>query len=176
MPQAAWFVLAEAHWVLGQHQDAQLAWQQCSELRQSREQGALCAYRLAVLVYIGTTAHADAVTVVHNAIDMHGRSPELCWLAAYTAYYAGQYEQSKEWALQAVQTGCYQGSCMPQGRIPVHMGARYGFPYDVLRFALLKLNDTTGAELAQLETELAHLAAEADPAVMVAVKADVAVV
>lgn len=176
MPQAAWFVLAEAHWVLGERQDAQSAWQKCSKLQQSRELGALCAYRLAVLVHVSTTAHAEAFKVMKSAIDMHGRSPELCWLAAYTAYYSGQYLQSKDWALQAVQTGCYQGSCMSQGRIPMVTGARFGFPFDVLHFALSKLGDATGAELAHQETQLANLASQADPSGMVEMKADVSVV
>jgi tetratricopeptide (TPR) repeat protein len=163
MPQAAWFALAEAHWVLGERQDAQSAWQKCSELQQSKELGALCAYRLAVLAYIGTQDHAEAFKVVQSAIDMHGCSPELCWLAAYTAYYAGEFEQSKERALQAVQTGCYVGSCTSQGRIPMVVGARFGFPFDVLHFALSKLGDITGAELAQQETQLAHLASHGGP-------------
>lgn len=49
MPQAGWFVLAEAHRVLGEQQDARDAWQHCSVLQHSKDLGALCAHRLTAL-------------------------------------------------------------------------------------------------------------------------------
>jgi hypothetical protein len=127
-------------------------------LQQSKELGALCAYRLAFLAYAPKNAHSKALDALQRVIDMHGCSPELCWYAAYTAYHAGQYERCKELAMRAIQVGCYKGSCVSQGRIPVITGARYDYPFDVLQFALVQLGDMEGAEHAEHEAQLAQLA------------------
>jgi hypothetical protein len=157
-PQAAWFVLAEAQWVLRERLDAQIGWQMCSMLQQSKELGVLCAYRLAFLAAEPNKAHSKALDALQRVINMHGCTPELCWYAAYTAYHAGQYERCKGLAMQAIQVGCYKGSCVSQGRIPMFTAARYDYPFDVLQFALVQLGDMEGAELAQHEAQLAQLA------------------
>lgn len=168
--QAAWFALAEAWWELGQQQRAVEAWQSCAGFSQSRELAALCGYRLALLaVQAGVLDRTKALENLQRVVDAHGCDPELCWYAALTAYHAGKYDQSRELALQAVQTGCHTGICMPEGRVR-YIGARYELPFDVLRFALAQLGDWEGAQQAQANAEQAYekLHRTATPAVTTA--------
>lgn len=156
--QAACFVRAEAHWVLGAHGDAVQAWHQCAQLEQSKELAMLCAYRLALLAgQHNVVEAAKIITALEDTINMHSCSPALCWYAALTAYHAGDYDRSKEWALQAAHAGCHSGICMPEGRIR-YEEARHELPYDVLHFALVQLGDSAGAQKARQDFQIAWTA------------------
>lgn len=73
-------------------------------MQQSQQLGALCAHRLAEVALLPANDHAQALDALQTAIDLHGCSPELCWSAAFSAYYAGQHERAKGcWPARARQ-------------------------------------------------------------------------
>jgi hypothetical protein len=152
--QAASFIKAEVLWTLGQQHEARQAWQECADAgKHSMALEPLCAWR-----WVRNADTQEKETAVTNLIKMlqkpAGRSPELFWLAAFTKYYAEEYESAKRLALEAIKLGCFSGECQPQGR--VHSDeARYEWPFDVLYYSLSKLGNAAGAEEAKAHRDMA---------------------
>lgn len=152
--QAASFVKAEVLSTLGQQHEARQAWQECVGAgERSMALTALCAWK-----WVRNADKTEKETAVTTLIQIAGepaaRGPELFWLAAFTKYYAEEYESAKQLALEAIKLGCFSGECLPQGR--VHSDeARYEWPFDVLYYSLSKLGDTAGAEEAKAHRDKA---------------------
>jgi hypothetical protein len=154
--QAASFVKAEALWTLGRQQEARRAWQECADAKnQSMALTALCAWRWVRNAASENQEKNTAVTaLIKIAEEPSVQSPELLWLAAFTRYYAGEYESAKRLALESVELGCFTGKCVPQGRVHSEE-ARHEWPLDVLYYSLSKLGSTASAEKAKAQRDIA---------------------
>jgi tetratricopeptide (TPR) repeat protein len=152
--QAASFVKAEALWTLGKQQEARKAWQECADAgERCMALTALCAWKR-----VQNADKQDTETAISALIQIaekpQSRSPELFWLAAFTKYYAGQYDSAMQLALEAIKLGCYSGECPPLGRIHSDE-ARFEWPLDVLYYSLVKLGQAAGAEEAKEQRDMA---------------------
>jgi hypothetical protein len=154
--QAALFIKAEAFWTLGQQQEARQAWQECAYAKnQSMALTALCAWRWVCNAASEKQAMDTAVTALIKIAEQQlVNSPELFWLAAFTNYYAAEYESAKRLALKSIKLGCITGKCVPQGRVHSEE-ARYEWPFNVLYYLLSKLADAAGAAEAKEQHDMA---------------------
>jgi len=74
---------------------------------------------------------------------------ELSWMAAFAAYKGGNLAQAVLWTRLSIAHGMYEGIGNQMLRTGFrNLIALYEGPYDILRFALLKLGDKTGAQQA----------------------------
>jgi hypothetical protein len=91
-----------------------------------------------------------AVDACAAGLARHSGIAELAWLAAFASYRAGKMHDAVWWARSSIALGCFRGCGAQVARISFRNPmALWEGPYDVLRFALRALGDTTGAQEAE---------------------------
>lgn len=143
------YYLGESLKNLGRAEEAVAAYDACAALRGWNEESAWACYRAAECLSV-LGRHRDAIDRCATGLSRHAGIAELPWMAAYSAYQAGDNAQAAYWARLSITHGLFEG----QGAAVPRIGFRnpialYEGPYDVLRFALRNLGDVVGAEAAE---------------------------
>lgn len=146
---------------LERYDEAIAAFRVCSSLDGWDEEGAWALYRAAECL-LKLDRPAEAVEACAAGMARHAGLAELPWLAAYASWHAGTPAQAVYWARQAITWGHFNGA---GGSVPRsgfrHPPALWEGPYDVLRFALRRVGDDTGADEAERLFHEAKAAREA---------------
>jgi tetratricopeptide (TPR) repeat protein len=148
--EARWlYYLGDALQNLGRTKEAISAYQNCAALRGWDEEAAWACYRAAECwCILGEWSHA--VDECATGMARHPGVAELPWLAAYAAFKGGRTQHAVWWARASIALGRFKGVGDDVPRISFrNQAALFEGPYDVLRFALRALGDTTGAEEAE---------------------------
>ncbi|HEU4582211.1 MAG TPA: glycosyltransferase [Polyangiaceae bacterium] len=145
------FYLGETLKNLNRPAEAVLAYDACAALRGWNEESAWACYRAAeCLSTLGR--FRDAIDRCATGLARHAGIAELAWLAGFCAYRLDDFAQAVYWSRIAAAQGLYQGTGAAVPRIGFrNLEALYEGPFDVLRFALLKLGDVPGASAAEAE-------------------------
>lgn len=144
-----WFYLGETQKNLGRHADAVQSYDACALLRGWSEESAWACYRAAECLGV-LGRHREAIDRCAAGLARHAGMAELPWLAAFCAYQQGDDAQAVYWARLAAVHGMLDGSAAPRSRLGFrNPTALYEGPYDVLRFALRRMGDGAGADLAE---------------------------
>jgi tetratricopeptide (TPR) repeat protein len=134
---------------LGRHDEAIAAFRICASSDGWDEEGAWALYRAAEC-FLKLDRPVEAVEACAAGMARHAGLAELPWLAAYASWHAGIPAQAVYWAQQAIALGHFAGA---GGSVPRsgfrHPPALWEGPYDVLRFALRRVGDDTGADEAE---------------------------
>src|SRR5215213_1444881 len=134
---------------LGRYDEAITAFRTCASLDGWDEEGAWALYRAAEC-FLKLDRPVEAVAACAAGMARHAGLAELPWLAAYASWHAGTPAQAVYWARLAITWGHFAGA---GGSVPRsgfrHPPALWEGPYDVLRFALRRVGDDTGADEAE---------------------------
>ena len=134
---------------LGRHDEAIAAFRICASSDGWDEEGAWALYRAAEC-FLKLDRPVEAIEACAAGMARHAGLAELPWLAAYASWHAGTPAQAVYWAQQAIALGHFAGA---GGSVPRsgfrHPPALWEGPYDVLRFALRRVGDDTGADEAE---------------------------
>jgi hypothetical protein len=145
-----WFYLGESRKNLGHLTSAIVAYGHCSSLRGWSEEAAWACYRAAEC-FCGMKEWTHAIERCCLGLSHHVGIAELSWLAGWASFQMGDMAQAVRWSQQAVAYGMFQGNGAEQKRLGFrNLVALYEGPYDVLRFALRRLGDQSGAEQAEV--------------------------
>lgn len=134
---------------LERHEEAVAAFRTCAALDGWDEEAAWAMYRAGQSL-LSLDRPADAVMAFAEGMGRHAGLAELPWMAAFASWQAEKPAQAGYWARVAVPMGHFAGV---GAQVPRH-GFRHppGLwegPYDVLRFALRRLGDDSGADEAE---------------------------
>jgi len=134
---------------LGRHDEAIAAFRLCASSDGWDEEGAWALYRAAEC-FLKLDRPVEAVEACAAGMARHAGLAELPWLAAYASWHAGNPAQAVYWARLAITWGHFAGA---GGSVPRsgfrHPPALWEGPYDVLRFALRRVGDDSGADEAE---------------------------
>jgi glycosyltransferase involved in cell wall biosynthesis len=145
------FYLGETLKNLARPAEAVAAYDACAALRGWNEESAWACYRAAECLS-RLERFRDAIDRCAMGLARHAGIAELAWLAGFCAYRLNDFAQAVYWSRIAVAQGVYRGSGAAVPRIGFrNPDALYEGPFDVLRFALLKLGDVAGASAAEAE-------------------------
>jgi glycosyltransferase involved in cell wall biosynthesis len=143
------YYLGESLKNLNRHEEAVAEYDACAALRGWNEESAWACYRAAECL-CHLNRYRDAIDRCAAGLARHAGIAELAWLAGFAAYRLGEPNQAVYWARLAITHGLFRGSGAAVPRIGFrNAAALHEGPYDVLRYALRSLGDTTGADEAQ---------------------------
>ncbi len=154
-----WFYyLGDSYAGVERHEDAIAAFRICTSLNGWDEEAAWAMYRSAQC-FLRLGRPNEAIGECAVGMGKHPGLPDLPWLAAYAAWQAGNAAHAAYWARHAIALGHFAGVGASVPRISFrYPPATWEGPYDVLRFALRKLGDDTGADEAEQLFRQASLA------------------
>ncbi|MFM9108751.1 MAG: hypothetical protein ACKOWF_18855 [Chloroflexota bacterium] len=99
---------------------------------------------------------SEAVEVAGRGVLRNPELPELCWVAAYASYWAGQPERAARWARAAIGLNAQiDAGLIPPRRELADVTARLHGPWDLLRHALWRMGDQDAAHWAEYRYQLA---------------------
>lgn len=154
------FYLGESLRNLGRHEEAIPAYDACAALRGWNEESAWACYRAAECCTV-LERWRDAVDRCATGLGRHAAVVELAWLAGFSSYRLGRYDQAIAWARTAAAGGEYRPLriAVPGERIGFrHLPGLYEGPWDVIRWSRAALGDAAGAEEARRTCEAAMAA------------------
>jgi len=130
---------------LGRYEEAIRAYRACASLQGWNEEAAWACYRAAEC-WLALGSHGEAIESCAAGLAQHAGIAELAWLAAYACYLADRFHQAIAWARLSEALGLYRGCGHDMRRLGFrNPRALWEGPYDVLRFALPRIGDQTGA-------------------------------
>lgn len=146
-PDPRWhYYLADAYAELGRAEEAIASFDACASLRGWDEEAAWACYRAGELL-CRENRFDEAISRAADGLCIRPDVAELAWLAAWASFQAGRLPHAVAWARMSASIGEYHRG--PSSRIGFrHPAALHEGPYDILRFALVKLGDKPGADAA----------------------------
>jgi hypothetical protein len=144
-----WYYLGQTLEGLKRFPEAVEAFRKCAALPGWAEQAAWACYKGAECL-CAQKEFAAAIELCALGLARQPGSPELAWLAGWCAYQAGKLREAIHWERMAIALGNVEGCRAGEGRISFrHLPGWYEGPYDVLRYAYLKLGDRRAAAKAE---------------------------
>ena len=141
-----WYYLGDTYEGLGLPADnAVAAFERCWILNGWDEESAWAAFRAASIVS-RQGKHASALLWCMQGMLRRADYPEFPWLAGYSCYQLGRYEQAVHWAWRAINKGDETLSPRIGFR---HPPAHYEGPWDVLRWSYQALGNEKSKEFAE---------------------------
>ncbi|MEX2173731.1 MAG: glycosyltransferase [Pirellulaceae bacterium] len=141
-----WYYLGQTLAEMGRQADAVEQFQKCAFLDGWDEESAWACYRAGWCLHeLGN--YKKALEMCAFGLARHSGFPELPWLAGLCCLRLGQFEKAVWWAEMAASLGCCEGIAAPERRINFrHLPAWYEAPYDVLRAAHRRLENSDQVE------------------------------
>jgi len=144
-----WYYLGQTHEELKDLPNAVLAFEKSGSLTGWPEQIAWSCFK-AASCYSMMKTHRNAIEWCTRGLAVQSSSPELAWLAAFSAYELGDDHSAISWAIMASAIGNWNGIEAGVPRIGFrHLPGWYEGPFDVMRHAYRRLGQVNKAANAE---------------------------